>query len=242
MSGEGNSEVKRLYRSRKDRTFGGVCGGLAEYLEVDPTIVRLLWVISILVFGFGVLLYIVALFLIPNNPSHPAPDATHATPDQQQQQPKSKADWNLVVGIVLLVLGVLFLLGEFNFFEYRWFHFHFFPFRLFWPLLVIGIGIFFVVSGATVRDTFNGVREKAAASKLRKSRTDKMIFGVCGGLGRAFEIDPTVIRVLWVVGTLFSGGVIFLAYIVMAVIMPFEDEQVKSEAADSGDNSKHSTI
>ncbi|HUX06789.1 MAG TPA: PspC domain-containing protein [Acidobacteriota bacterium] len=242
MSGEGNSEVKHLYRSRKDRILGGVCGGLAEYLEVDPTIVRLLWVISVFVFGFGVLLYIIALFLVPNNPKQTAPEAAQAAPEQPQQQAKPKADWNLAVGIVLLVLGVIFLLGEFDFFDYRWFRFHFFPFRLFWPLLIIGAGIFFVVSGTTVRDTFNGVREKAAASKLRKSRTDKMIFGVCGGLGKAFDVDPTVIRVLWAIGTLLSGGIIFLAYIVLAVIMPFEDEQVKSEPADGGDSTRHSTV
>jgi phage shock protein C len=236
MSGEEAGKSKRLYRSRTDRIFGGVCGGFAEYLDIDPTVIRLLWLISALVFGFGLLLYIIALFIIPNNPTRPAPAGAEAGSGEQQPQPVSphRPDWNLAIGIILLVFGALFLLGQFDLFDFHWFRFHFFPWRLFWPLLIIGIGVFFIVSGTTLREAVDGVRHRAASSKLRKSRTDKMIFGVCGGLGRAFDIDPTVVRVLWVVGALFSGGIIFLLYIVMAVIMPFEDEY---ENAQKGDNS-----
>jgi len=59
---------KKLYRSRKSRVIAGVCGGLAEYFNLDPTIIRLGWVIISLAYGFGVLAYIIAWLLIPNNP------------------------------------------------------------------------------------------------------------------------------------------------------------------------------
>lgn len=62
--------IKRLYRSGKDRILGGVCGGIAEYLDVDPVIIRLLWLASILVFGTGLLLYLIAWIIIPRNPEH----------------------------------------------------------------------------------------------------------------------------------------------------------------------------
>jgi len=55
---------KRLYR-KKPGVLGGVCNGLAEYLDIDVTIVRLLWVLSILVVGFGVLLYLVMWIVVP---------------------------------------------------------------------------------------------------------------------------------------------------------------------------------
>ena len=59
-------KVKRIYRSDKDRMLWGVCGGLAEYFEVDPTIIRLLWVLGTLAsFGFGIVLYIIAAKIIP---------------------------------------------------------------------------------------------------------------------------------------------------------------------------------
>jgi phage shock protein C len=62
--------VKRLYRSGRDKILGGVCGGLAEYLNVDPVLIRLLWVIFSLVYGVGVLAYILAWIVIPRNPKH----------------------------------------------------------------------------------------------------------------------------------------------------------------------------
>ncbi len=58
---------KKLYLSDKYKVIGGVCGGIGEYLGVDPTVIRLIWVIlSIpsLIFGGG-LLYIIAMFIIP---------------------------------------------------------------------------------------------------------------------------------------------------------------------------------
>ncbi len=60
--------AKRLYRSRTDRILGGVCGGLADYFNLDPSLVRLLWVIFCLGFGTGVLAYIIAWIIIPEEP------------------------------------------------------------------------------------------------------------------------------------------------------------------------------
>ena len=58
-------EVKRLQRSNTERWIGGVCGGIAEYFSIDPTVVRLLFVLFALAFGGGLLIYIVCWILIP---------------------------------------------------------------------------------------------------------------------------------------------------------------------------------
>ncbi|MFH1663620.1 MAG: PspC domain-containing protein [archaeon] len=63
-------EFKRLYRSGKEKILGGVCGGIAEYLKVDPVLIRLLWVASVFVWGSGILLYVIAWIIIPRNPEH----------------------------------------------------------------------------------------------------------------------------------------------------------------------------
>ena len=61
--------AKRLYLSRTDYKIGGVCGGLAEYLKVDPTIIRLAWVLFALAsMGTGALLYVLAWIIIPEAP------------------------------------------------------------------------------------------------------------------------------------------------------------------------------
>ena len=56
---------KRLYRSKKNKILGGVCGGIAEYVDTDPTLIRLLWALTALVWGFGILAYILAWIIIP---------------------------------------------------------------------------------------------------------------------------------------------------------------------------------
>ncbi len=60
----------RLYRSGKDKILGGVCGGIAEYLKMDPVIIRFIWILSILVYGIGFWLYIIMWIIMPRNPNH----------------------------------------------------------------------------------------------------------------------------------------------------------------------------
>ena len=57
---------KRLYRSESDRRLAGVCGGLAEYFDIDSTLVRLAFVFFILAFGTGILAYVIAAIVMPN--------------------------------------------------------------------------------------------------------------------------------------------------------------------------------
>jgi len=62
------SETKKLYRSREDRQIAGVCGGLAEYLNTDTTIIRLLFVVLTLMGGPGLIVYIVLAIVVPEAP------------------------------------------------------------------------------------------------------------------------------------------------------------------------------
>ena len=75
-------EGKRLYRSTKDRMVAGICSGLAEYFKIDPTLVRLLFVLFALAGGPGLLAYIVLWIVVPEAPgSTPAePPAPPTTP------------------------------------------------------------------------------------------------------------------------------------------------------------------
>lgn len=59
-------EVKRIYRSKKEKIIAGVCGGMAEYFNMDPTIMRLIWVIGTLITGgAGIIAYIIAWIIMP---------------------------------------------------------------------------------------------------------------------------------------------------------------------------------
>lgn len=59
------TEKKRIFRSRDNVVLAGICGGLGEYFNIDPTIVRLAWVIFTLLGGAGIIAYIIALFIVP---------------------------------------------------------------------------------------------------------------------------------------------------------------------------------
>jgi phage shock protein C len=63
----GGIMVKRLYRSSQNRMIAGICGGIAEYFNIDPSIVRLAWIIFAVMGGAGVLAYIICAVVIPND-------------------------------------------------------------------------------------------------------------------------------------------------------------------------------
>ncbi len=60
--------MKKLYKSRTDKKLAGVCGGIAEYLEMDSTIIRLILICLIIFCGFGILAYIIAALVMPHKP------------------------------------------------------------------------------------------------------------------------------------------------------------------------------
>ena len=203
------------------------CPRLAEYLDVDPVVIRLLAVISVLFFGFGFFFYVVAIFIIPLDPGRTVTDKA-----QQATEPRSrrrKGNWSLAFGAVLVIFGALLLLDNFDIFDRGWFRFHFFPWRLFWPLALIGLGIYLVTSAGTVRQTADEMKSWAKKNRLHKSRTEKSIFGVCGGLAEQFNIDPSVVRILFVFAFILSAGMAFLVYLALALILPY-DEKISSEA------------
>ncbi len=61
-------KVKKLYLSQKDRKVAGVCGGLGEYLGVDPTVLRVIFLVSVFVGGVGLVVYLIMWLVVPKNP------------------------------------------------------------------------------------------------------------------------------------------------------------------------------
>ena len=73
--------------------------------------------------------------------------------------------------------------------------------------------------------------------KLYRIEEGKMLAGVCGGVAEYFNLDPTIVRVLWVLGSLFAGGGVIL-YIVMAIIVPAKSEVIVANIVDKKENEK----
>jgi phage shock protein C len=72
--------VKRLMRSSTDKKISGVCGGLAEYFDLDPTLVRILWLVLIFFAGTGILVYFILWIALPVAPPRLAASSVTVTP------------------------------------------------------------------------------------------------------------------------------------------------------------------
>jgi len=154
---------KRLYRSRSNRIICGVCGGLGEYFGIDPVIVRVIFGLLVLANGIGILAYIILAIIVPLESSKAttpeelvrenvediketsgeigreirstlARDEGEAT-----ESAKTRRNRLNIIGIILIVVGILFLLGSFNLLW--WFHW-----GNLWPLILVAIGIVLILS------------------------------------------------------------------------------------------------
>jgi phage shock protein C len=145
--------AKKFYRSRTERMIGGVCGGLAEYFNIDPTVVRLAAVALTLAGGSGVLAYLIFWLVVPQQPlnlsgDEKKPESSGSGESSVDRESTDAGTAALFFGVLLTVLGFLFLVG--NFISFAWLSFS----RL-WPLILIAIGIIIVLKGTGKKQNAN---------------------------------------------------------------------------------------
>ncbi len=140
----------KLYRSRTDKMLGGVCGGLAQHLKVDPTLVRLLFVLAALANGLGIIAYLVMWVVVPleGEGQVPAQETMRAGAEEIAQKARElgegvreaavqrRIEPASLAGIILVVLGVVFLAQTLNLWWLRWMS----P-GVLWPAALIVVGL-----------------------------------------------------------------------------------------------------
>ncbi len=152
---------KKLYRSRKDCMLGGVCGGIAEYFNIDSTLVRLLAVLIVLMGGAGVIAYIIGWIIIPKNPQQEsdknfekreeikdkitkgAKDLVEEVREHfENKEPEvsSEKSRRILGGLIIIAIGLLFLVNSF---------FPWIQWGKLWPLILIALGISIMVQAFT---------------------------------------------------------------------------------------------
>jgi phage shock protein C len=223
---EKKDETRRLFKSRRDRILDGVCGGVAEYLDVPPAVVRIAWLLLLFVNGLGVVLYIASMILVPVNPEH------KSLPREDRPRPS----FELVGGLLLIFFGFCVLMNwaselwDWDFPSLMpWGWWHPFPWRFVFPSLLILTGAALIARTPRSRteageETPSRTGRKDAGrprGALTRSDREKVIGGVCGGIGLHYHIDPTVVRILYsliTIGTGLSFGVVL--YIAMMIVLP----------------------
>ena len=114
---------KRVYRSRKDRVIAGVCGGLAKYFSIDPVLIRLVAVATVLLGGAGVILYIIAMLVIPEEPKFSSNPSNGENSEENKESgfidPELRNKAIVGIAVFFIAVGVFFLLRQFE--PVRWF-------------------------------------------------------------------------------------------------------------------------
>ena len=227
-----------LFRHPSDKLVGGVCGGLADYLGWDPTLVRVLWVGATLTTGGGGFLAYLALWLL-------LPVGTvkggKVRPAALELNERSLG----LAAKLLIGLGVVWLLANLGILPSLWHTFWSLMWVVFWPAVLIGIGYLLlrgtgVTSGwrfdlkswqTRLRTDFKSPNREGMKASLRsmrenfplkRSRQDRLFLGVCGGIGRKLGIDANLVRLVWAAFSIGSIGMGVLIYVLLGLLLPEE--------------------
>jgi phage shock protein C len=223
------NQERRLYRNQTNKVIGGVCSGIGEYLNVDITVIRLIWILLTLLGGAGIIAYILAYFIIPAKPN----ESGETTPAQIHDFTAVR-----IFGFLFVGAGVAILLDNLDILSFhRWWHM---SLEFVFPGLLILAGIYFlikhdkistprqaqeppIIGGQSPQDQSPPASSSSELPKtkvLHRSVNDKKLFGICGGAGEYFDVDPTIIRIAYVIFTMLSGGTGILIYLLMYLIIP----------------------
>jgi phage shock protein C len=186
-----------------------VCGGLGEFFNIDPIIFRLFFIISLLVGAWGVVIYIIFSFVIPNAPLK----------ENQIYNDPNFADSKLrtMTGTFIILLGIYLLVQDIGLLNY----FSFFGFRhqVIIPAILIIVFIMFIVRYDIKFDESN---PHLIFIRLDKN---KVISGVCSSLGNYFNIDVNVLRTVFIICTILTLGIGLIIYMLFAVLVPLVKEE-----------------
>jgi len=150
----------KLYRSKKDCVVGGVCGGIAEYFDVDSTLVRLLAVLIFFFGGSSIIAYIIGWIIIPQNPNgntednsenkgkiegkiRKGTDKSNKKAEENLSEESSKCNSgrnrNIFLGVIFIIAGLVFVMGTL----FPWITW--IAWGTFWPVIIIVVGLVIMI-------------------------------------------------------------------------------------------------
>ncbi|MDP6460300.1 MAG: PspC domain-containing protein [Gemmatimonadota bacterium] len=199
--------MRKFEKSSSDRVIVGVCGGLARSMGWNADLLRVAWIVLATVGGMGIALYLAGFLLAPRE-------------EEVEVEPPPELDRARTGGFALVALAALFLAWLLGLVS-PWsvlFGGVFLP--LIGGVLLVGVGLALI---------FPGVRNRtglAGRSPLLRSRSDRMLGGIAGGLAAHMGADSNVLRLAMVLAGLLSAGFVAVVYVALLLVLPEESEDL----------------
>lgn len=210
---ESEYKRRRITRSNENKIVFGLCGGLGRGTSVSAQTYRLIFLIATYLGGWGIIAYLIASALVPRDKSE-----SILTP--QKETKLKTANRKLLFGYLLISLGVYFLFDFVNiFYVFRLFGI---PENVFLPGVVLLIGVFFTIK------SFRFVSPVMSPPlRMRRSKRDYKIAGVCGGLAEYINVGSLPVRVLCLLILFSTLGVGIVLYLLFIVLIPKTGEDIE---------------
>lgn len=200
---------KSLSKIKKGSLIAGVCTGIANYFGIEPVIIRVLFAVSIFLGGWGIIFYIIAALLLPSE----------ITVDENSNIESHENSYaKTIAGSLFVFIGIFFIADNFGFMNYLFFFG--LPKFLLLPVIMILTGGFILFK---IND-FAPVKSGTKKTKFYRSRNDRRLMGVCGGLADYLNVESNNLRMLWIIFSFLTIGAGIVLYFFIAVFTEMEND------------------
>jgi phage shock protein PspC (stress-responsive transcriptional regulator) len=213
-----DTKKRKLFRNTGNKMLGGVCAGIADYFGIDATWVRLAWVLLLITYGMGIIIYLILWAVLPESENEDSSEPLNRRQDADDSQRKLFRDthnrkiggvcaglgvyFGVSVTLIRLIFVALLLFPILLFLRFFPFIFAGFPVMIFYIILMI------VIPEPKTEDEIETMNRRRETDKPRRelfrNPDNKQIGGVCSGLGVYLGASATLIRLIFVALALFS--------------------------------------
>jgi len=200
----------KLERSYTNFILTGVCAGLSKYLNIDPALIRLVGILSLLLGEWSIIVYSAASIFIP----------LEIAPQKISMDDQSKIRTNnikTVISGVTITMGVYYGMILFGLYDYN-------SFSLLPEFIVISLSIVVIGFQIITQITSSIYHTNELPRTFFKTRNNKIFLGVCGGSSKYFGIDATIARFLFVIISIITLGIGIIIYFLFGLTTSFEDD------------------
>lgn len=191
---------KQLRKTQSEKIFTGICGGIGDYLEINPVWVRLFFIFGILLGGIGIILYLILFVFVPKS---------ETVNEETSVFRLSYLNTKSLLGFTLLFIGLYVLTMPKEYFPLLFF--------VKIPMDIIS-PIFFVLLGGWVLKKFGWKSQRFMQSEFIRPKNGRLFMGVCVGLAEYLGVYSIIVRLLFIIFSFMTVGLGVLVYFIIVLL------------------------